>query len=51
MMNGNIFVADNDNHRIQIFGGKGSLDSQFTSPCGLSVVIKFSASENTFIAF
>ena len=45
--NGNIFVADNGNHRIQIFsgegeyvgmfGGKGSLDSQLSNPCGLSV--------------
>ena len=45
--NGNIFVADKNNHRIQIFsgegeyvgmfGGKGSLDSQLSYPWGLSV--------------
>ena len=40
--NGNIFVVDQSNHRIQIFsgkgeyvgmfGGKGSLDSQLSDP-------------------
>jgi len=44
--NGNIFVADCKKDRIQIFsgegeylgmfGGKGSLDSQLSNPCGLS---------------
>ena len=44
---GNIYVADNGNHRIQIFneegrytsmfGGKGSLDSQLYFPRGLSL--------------
>ena len=45
--NGNLFVAAQDNHRIQIFsgegeyvgmfGGEGSLDSQLSNPWGLSV--------------
>ena len=45
--NGNIFVADCNNDRVQIFsgegeyvgmfGGKGSLDSQLSESCGLSV--------------
>ena len=45
--NGNIFVADRDNHRVQIFsgegeflrkfGGEGSLDAQLLYPRGLSV--------------
>ncbi|XP_022780915.1 E3 ubiquitin-protein ligase TRIM71-like [Stylophora pistillata] len=44
---GTIFIADSDDHRIQLFSGKGvflnkfgekgNLDHQFGSPCGLSI--------------